>query len=134
MSLEKRNGKNCLRCGRFKGLILFSKCTKHKDGLAYICKECNIEYLKTYDNSKSNDRIREQRKIKREYVNNLKSNPCIDCGKSYEPYLMDYDHVRGIKITNVSNLVKHNSSIQLIDEEIAKCDLVCCLCHREKNS
>lgn len=45
---------------------------------------------------------------------------------------MDHDHVRGTKITNVSSLVKHNKSIKLIDEEIAKCDLVCCLCHGKR--
>jgi hypothetical protein len=62
-------------------------------------------------------------------VNLLKLNPCLDCAKVYRPSQMDFDHVKGIKVKNVSNLIHHGSRKQLL-EEIAKCELVCALCHR----
>jgi hypothetical protein len=39
------------------------------------------------------------------------------------------DHVKGVKISNISNLIHHGSKKQLL-EEILKCELVCALCHR----
>ncbi len=59
----------------------------------------------------------------------LKSVPCIDCTRIYLPRQMDFDHVRDVKITNISNLVHHSSKKQLL-EEIAKCEVVCAVCHR----
>lgn len=34
---------------------------------------------------------------KRALVHAAKSVPCVDCGKEYPPYVMDFDHVRGNK-------------------------------------
>lgn len=45
---------------------------------------------------------------------------------------MDYDHVRGVKIDNVSRFLKNNASLDKIKDEISKCDLVCCLCHNKR--
>jgi hypothetical protein len=44
---------------------------------------------------------------------------------------MEFDHVRGEKLGNVANMARH-CSIAKIDAEIAKCDLVCANCHRER--
>ena len=59
----------------------------------------------------------------------LKARPCADCGVQYPPYVMDFDHVRGEKLFNVS--AKAGSMArERRDAEIAKCDLVCANCHR----
>lgn len=58
-------------------------------------------------------------------IKQLKSNPCMDCGKTYPPECMDFDHVRGTKISHVSNLRTAKAL-----EEIKKCELVCAVCHR----
>jgi lysyl-tRNA synthetase class I len=42
---------------------------------------------------------------------------------------MDFDHVRGRKHKNVSELIDSLSK-KKIDEEIAKCEVVCSNCHR----
>jgi len=42
---------------------------------------------------------------------------------------MDFDHVRGNKITEVSALLGF-ASLERLQLEIAKCDLVCANCHR----
>lgn len=56
------------------------------------------------------------------------STPCLDCHKSFVPCQMEFDHVRGVKSKNVSQLVGRPWAE--IEAEMAKCDLVCANCHR----
>jgi hypothetical protein len=44
--------------------------------------------------------------------------------------MMDFDHVRGEKLFDVSRMVGPGLSLELIKAEIAKCDVVCANCHR----
>jgi hypothetical protein len=59
-----------------------------------------------------------------------KSKPCTDCGKEFPWYCMDFDHVNGEKLFEVSSagVQKHGWTKSLL--EIAKCELVCAICHR----
>lgn len=59
-----------------------------------------------------------------------KSKPCADCGVLYPYYVMDFDHVRGEKLANVSSMATGRFKVSDIDAEIAKCDVVCANCHR----
>ena len=64
------------------------------------------------------------------YIRNLKESlPCLDCKKHFPYYVMDFDHVRGKKHANVMELIPTLSK-KKIDEEIAKCEIVCSNCHR----
>jgi hypothetical protein len=54
--------------------------------------------------------------------------PCFDCGVAYPNYVMDFDHVRGTKDRDVSAC----TTLAMLKREIAKCDLVCANCHRER--
>lgn len=60
-------------------------------------------------------------------INFMKSFPCSDCGGSFAPCVMQFDHVRGEKKRHVSKMVMF--SPDTIAAEIAKCDLVCANCH-----
>jgi hypothetical protein len=74
--------------------------------------------------------IAKQKAYLADYIRQLKSNsPCIDCKISYPYYVMDFDHVRGVKHKNVSELISTLSK-KKIDLEIAKCEIVCSNCHR----
>jgi hypothetical protein len=65
----------------------------------------------------------------REWVDSLKTGkPCLDCARTFAPYVMEYDHVRGEKRHNIAKMANHKPERVL--EEISKCDLVCCACHR----
>jgi hypothetical protein len=59
----------------------------------------------------------------------LKTHPCIDCGNT-DIRVLEFDHVKGIKDGNVSHSVRNNWSIDKIKEEIDKCEVRCCNCHR----
>lgn len=66
------------------------------------------------------------------YLREIKEkNPCQDCHQSYPYYVMDFDHVRGRKQKNVMDLVSTLSK-KKIDEELAKCEIVCSNCHRSR--
>ena len=68
--------------------------------------------------------------IKRKFLNVCKGVPCMDCGISYPPYVMDFDHrdptVKSFGL-GPSPLSKTLEEIKL---EVAKCDVVCANCHR----
>lgn len=59
----------------------------------------------------------------------LSKHPCVDCGES-DPIVLEFDHVRGDKIGNVSDMVNSCYSWRRILEEIAKCVVRCANCHR----
>lgn len=69
-----------------------------------------------------------RRENNRRLIDSLKNFPCPDCGKSFPASAMDFDHVRGVKIANVSEML--DATLSEIFAEVAKCELVCATCHR----
>ncbi len=73
-----------------------------------------------------------QRLCKTEFINRLKMSPCIDCGKTFNPWVMEFDHRnKAEKTACVSEVLRYGSQASL-EVEIAKCDIVCANCHRER--
>jgi hypothetical protein len=66
----------------------------------------------------------------KEYLRKAKDVPCADCQKKYPFFVMDFDH-REDKRFSVGQLVYRGSWKRLLTE-IAKCDVVCANCHRER--
>ena len=64
-------------------------------------------------------------------MRSLKTEPCTDCGVTYPPYVMDFDHVRGDKLFTIGMSTQTKSKQQILDEA-AKCDVVCANCHRKR--
>ncbi len=101
------------------------------------CKICQRKYnQKWYRDNKDEQQARvlansARYKLENEtYVRELKSkNPCTDCKNFFHWFAMDFDHVRGKKVKNLSLMIC-NFPLERIKEEIAKCDLVCATCHR----
>jgi hypothetical protein len=60
--------------------------------------------------------------------------PCADCGGTFSWECMDFDHVRGEKLGNVSTLAHNRSPAAKLrlDAEVAKCDFICANCHRTR--
>lgn len=77
------------------------------------------------------ERVKSRGRVINAEVKQLKeSQPCLDCGKSYPHYVMDFDHVRGEKRANIADMINRSCSRKAVFDEIAKCDLVCSNCHR----
>ena len=63
----------------------------------------------------------------------LTQHSCVDCRQS-DPIVLDFDHVRGTKKTEVVRLVMQGYSWGTIEAEIAKCEVRCANCHRRKTA
>jgi hypothetical protein len=112
--------KKCSMCQKEKPKSEFAKATGTKDLLQRGCRSCKAEQYQQhkgqYVEGSRQARVRRFAKLAE-----LKNKPCMDCDVKYHPAIMEYDHVRGEKVANVSHLLLN---------EIAKCDLVCANCHR----
>jgi hypothetical protein len=75
-------------------------------------------------------RRRHRQKIKAAIDERKTGKPCMDCGGMFPPVAMDFDHVRGKKLFNVGMA----KSLEALDSEIEKCDLVCANCHRVRTA
>ena len=56
----------------------------------------------------------------------------MDCGLQFSHYVMDFDHVRGQKLFKLAEARDDNLSTKRLRAEIAKCEVVCSNCHRER--
>lgn len=74
-------------------------------------------------------KARDTRDEMKAYVRQQKEKPCTDCGGTFPWYVMQFDHVRGEKLHNVGDLTRMTTSMKVIREEIAKCEVVCANCH-----
>ena len=65
----------------------------------------------------------------RDYIANyFATHCCADCGES-DLVVLAFDHVRGMKRANVSDMVRDGLGLETIKAEIEKCDVVCYNCH-----
>jgi hypothetical protein len=65
-------------------------------------------------------------------INSAKNVPCAICNKKYESYNMQFDHIDPkLKYNNVCNL--KSSKVDVLLNEISKCQILCALCHRRKS-
>ena len=106
----------CIRCGHSKSKEEFYKNRFVKSGFFSKCIDCHKEYTK------------KRAAVIKKYIDNIKSKPCNDCGVKYPPYVMDFHHTGDDKIYTIAAMGTY--SIEKIDKEIAKCDLLCANCHR----
>lgn len=131
--------KYCKRCDQVLPVDLFTKSAARYDGLQTYCQECMKKYrIEHYQNNKQQykDRNQKQWSSLREYVLEVKNGPCADCNVTYpgEPWLMEFDHrIPESKSGNIFKFVQ-NGSRKRLDEELAKCDLVCVVCHRRRTA
>lgn len=100
-------------------------------------KRNKLEYNKRYyllNKFRINRKNKETKKVRRDNnrkkVQELKSNPCSDCKKTYPYYVMQFDHrVPHSKRGLVGKMVTAGCNWETISSEIKKCDLVCANCH-----
>jgi hypothetical protein len=123
--------RRCKRCERTLPLDAFNR---YKDGHQWWCREC----FKAYFRERGQVHIRQvtaARDLRRERAHRhvlarLDGVVCADCGES-DVLVLEFDHLAE-KTTEVSALVAASTRIDLIDLEIAKCEVVCCNCHRRR--
>lgn len=86
----------------------------------------NPEKNRTYKKKSKAQRIREAKA----HILNIKlKSPCADCGYS-NPICLQFHHVDpSTKTATIARLLALGMTIEKIDEEIAKCIILCANCH-----
>ncbi len=92
----------------------------------------HYEKNKDYYKSKSKVSKLKHRGWNRAFVDRVKRIfGCVDCGEP-NPIVLEFDHVKGEKIGNISDMVHRPLCIKTIKEEIRKCEVRCANCHRKE--
>ena len=124
--------KTCSKCGELKDYDDFPR---RGEGYRSECKVCHREACRNhYRENKQDyfDRNKERKDYLRRLVLFYKDQPCVDCGQQYEPRVMQFDHLGETpKLANMNSLL-NLGSVKLIEEEIAKCEIVCPSCHVQR--
>jgi len=124
-----------------------SKCHKLKDDGEFswnipgvkrhsACKPCRALDQNDYYNRTKPDRLKykgehqiKKREEARRFVwEYLSYHTCVDCGE-YDPLVLTFDHVRGEKKMNISQMVNQGYSLEALQKEISKCEVRCNNCH-----
>lgn len=106
----------CEFCQTRKPATDFPKCgnTKRVEKMCFRCKKA----------------VKIHGERRRRFIRRYKKRPCMDCGKSFPSRVMEYDHREpSLKLFSLGGN-SYRYSLPVIMVEIAKCDIVCCLCHR----
>lgn len=126
--------KICMDCHLEKFADQFAWSNEKAGFLKPRCKACDSEHRSILLQERMsiflarNSRRRESRQA---FINELKSDPCVDCDQVFDPCAMDFDHTNPInKVDKISRMVQQMVSIETLIAEIMKCDLVCAVCHR----
>jgi hypothetical protein len=129
--------KACSTCKKLRDLRQYTKNSTKSDGLNHVCKICQRAYGRAHYAANKTYYIRKARKLNAEragvisnFLDWLKGVPCADCGVKFPPVCMDFDHVRGKKLFNLSDAKAVAWDIERIQAEVMKCEVVCSNCHR----
>jgi hypothetical protein len=136
-----RETKRCPTCGVEKAASEFGGDRARADRLQSQCRLCKrATQVRWYEKNKARhvaNVVRRRRaaeaEIIKEIISYLGSHPCVDCGET-DPVVLEFDHVRGSKRNSVANLIKRGCGRETIFDEIRKCDVRCCKCHRLKTA
>jgi hypothetical protein len=103
--------------------------------MAWLDPTRKVVYAKNYyqqNKEKFKQRSKISQQKKQAFINELKNKPCLDCGISYKPWIMQFDHRNPKdKLFNIAER-KNCYGFDIIEKETNKCDVVCANCHAER--
>lgn len=117
-----------------KIIQLYAKGKSYRDIQKELgCSKGTISYhLGIGQKDKTQQRQRDKRNTIRKIIQEVKSStPCADCRERYPYWIMEFDHLSNKKF-NISAHSSHSASIDNIKAEIAKCQIVCSNCHKNR--
>jgi hypothetical protein len=131
---KSANEKICSKCGVSKSITEFNFRNLEKNIKLSYCRECGKELTRSHYNRNKRQYTEKNLRAfnnRRKFAKKMKDRPCADCGIKYPFYVMDFDHREDeIKEFELNSLTR--VTIKAVVREIAKCDVVCANCHRER--
>jgi len=131
--------KTCTNCLEEKPLDQFPFKNRLRGERHGICKECTAKRSRELYYGNRESRIAQVAGKRRSYIDEarafvidyLSTHPCVDCGET-DLVVLDFDHVKGQKVANISRMVYGGTSLSTIQREIEKCEVRCANCHKIK--
>ncbi|OLE51211.1 MAG: hypothetical protein AUG51_24615 [Acidobacteria bacterium 13_1_20CM_3_53_8] len=80
-----------------------------------------------------NSRRKSRKLLQEAIIKYLHTHPCVDCGEA-DVLVLDFDHVRGGKVFNISEAMHKCYGVATLMAEIAKCEVRCANCHRRRTA
>lgn len=141
-TLTNHNGgcmKKCIRCKQMKEESEFNMRNIQRGYLQSVCKHCQQEQAKNrYESNKDTvkkinktARAKSRDEGRRLIFEFLSNKVCADCGEK-DISVLTFDHVRGKKKMNISDMVAQGYGADSIQREIAKTDVICFNCHMRR--
>ena len=93
-------------------------------------RAANVDYYRRNREMEIN-RVRVRQAGTVEMLRDLRRVPCMDCGGRFAPHQMDFDHrdptAKSFTVTTGRAMLMSTAKLMA---EVAKCDVVCAVCHR----
>ena len=135
--LERGETICCARCAEnLPRDAYFPSAVKSKTRNGIWCKECQQAYYRERKDVEGGSYFRlytkQYRHRNRAHVDQIKvERECVHCGES-EPVCLDFHHRdRTSKKLDICGLVQTGCSLETLQKEIDKCDILCANCHRK---
>lgn len=130
--------KSCRECGTTKPISNFSFARrKGYEVRKARCKQCiNAYHVSRRERDPAIKRrhldcVRSNCEKLVEEMNRLKRVPCKDCHREFKPWQMQFDHISGKKLGDISTIARRGST-QKFWSEVEKCEVVCACCHADR--
>ena len=127
----------CRVCGIQKSLAEFPLRSAATGVRHHICLSCQRQVTTRWYATSVGRPVRAQRRgatsrdaLAAQVFSYLIAHPCVDCAEA-DPIVLDFDHRRD-KVADIATLVRSSASWDVVQREIAKCDVRCANCHRRK--
>ena len=125
------------KCGRCLQELPTSAFARRGNSHQSYCRSCQKEYDAAWyraNRARRQAKVREDRYAQAAWLDSLKEGkPCADCGRTYPPYVMEWDHLPGgVKNLVLADVRRAAHSRKRILAELENCELVCANCHRER--
>ena len=125
--------KKCNRCLIEKDIEEFPP---RGNTISFLCRVCKQEYDREYYHKNKEKNFPKKRVSvaksshkRKDFIYKIKSVPCKDCKIQYQPWQMQFDHLRD-KNFNIGD--QRGINLKKLLAEIEKCDIVCANCHADR--
>jgi 5-methylcytosine-specific restriction endonuclease McrA len=129
--------KKCYSCKKDLSIEWFARRSDRPHLFISRCYPCSAKYQSEWYKTSSVERREKSaanranyKRMGKDYIKSYKERSlCVDCGKKWPDYVLDFDHILGNKKAIVSSM-PGQYPLDIIIQEIAKCEVVCARCHR----
>lgn len=135
----------CIKCNTKKPVDEFNWRSKKHGVRHYTCKACHSAYRRQHylDNIEmykakarhwnEENQAGVRMRMRRYVLEYLLEHPCVDCGEK-NPIVLEFDHIKGQKLSTISELKGSITRIERLKSEMDKCVVRCANCHRRKTA